>query len=655
MMKIALEDFLNYRFLSRVQFSSQGKVALSCARQNKMKNQYDSVLMKGDPETEHVFQVTSFNKEKDFIWDSEDSLLFPSVRDKQDEAEKYWEKTVFYRISTVGGEATQAFEVPYKVTAFKKISEQSGYALTLLQDLNRLDLRKASIEELKDNEDYLVLEEVPFWANGEGYVSRLRQSLAIADGKGKCEVITTPYFHVRNFKVNAAGTKILYSGLEFQHALKLESGLYLYDVKTKQTEILIKQGQLCISEFDFMKDEIIFTATDMKKWGMGQNKSFYSYNVDKKTYELICPYDFSIGSIISTDCRYGGGIVFKAWKDSIYFCSIQGTRCEVYQLQDKQIYKCFDFDGSVDCFDINDKYIVFVGSICNQLPEVYCFDRTLHQIKQWTSLNQEALLEKEISLPKECSFTNRDGIKIDGWVMKPIEFDSNLTYPGILSIHGGPRVAFGHCFFHEMQMLAAQGYFVFFCNPRGSDGKGDAFADIRGQYGQIDYHDLMDLTDHVLQQYPQLDPARLGVMGGSYGGFMTNWIIGSTPRFAAAVSQRSVSNWISDFGTSEIGFSFDLNEVQATPWTDVLKMWDQSPLKNANQVETPTLFIHSLEDYNCPISQGLEMFTALKIREIESRFCVFKGENHELSRSGKPRHRIRRLNEILNWFNHYLK
>ena len=186
-------------------------------------------------------------------------------------------------------------------------------------------------------------------------------------------------------------------------------------------------------------------------------------------------------------------------------------------------------------------------------------------------------------------------------------------------------------------------------------GGGNEFADIRGRYGKEDYSDLMKFTDEVLERYPRIDKARVGVTGGSYGGFMTNWIIGHTDRFAAAASQRSISNWVSMGYISDIGYYFADDQVGATPWNDVRLMWEQSPLKYADKVVTPTLFIHSDEDYRCPLAEGLQMFSALKYHKVDSRLCMFKGENHELSRSGKPLHRRRRLDEITNWFEKYLK
>ena len=164
----------------------------------------------------------------------------------------------------------------------------------------------------------------------------------------------------------------------------------------------------------------------------------------------------------------------------------------------------------------------------------------------------------------------------------------------------------------------------------------------------------MEFVDHVIEETPALDPERIGVTGGSYGGWMTNWIIGHTNRFKAAASQRSFSNWLSDFSASEIGPMFDVSEIGATPWEEPERLWWASPAAYVDKVETPTLFIHSLMDHNCPLSEAMQMFAAIKYCGIPSRMCLFEGESHELSRSGKPRHRVRRIREITEWMDRYL-
>ena len=195
---------------------------------------------------------------------------------------------------------------------------------------------------------------------------------------------------------------------------------------------------------------------------------------------------------------------------------------------------------------------------------------------------------------------------------------------------------------------------MIFCNPIGSDGKGTRFFEaIRGRYGTVDYESLMAFEEAALAAYPQIDPSRVAVTGGSYGGYMTNWVIGHTDRFACAVSKRSISNMVSFWGTADVGY----NSVTSKNGGDIFRaeqiLWEQSPVKYADQVKTPTLFLHSDEDYRCPLEQGIQMYTAVTVQGVDTRLVIFKGENHGLSRTGKPLNRIRRLEEMLAWFGKY--
>ena len=288
----------------------------------------------------------------------------------------------------------------------------------------------------------------------------------------------------------------------------------------------------------------------------------------------------------------------------------------------------------------------------DHVAEVYEMNRDGSGMRRITRLNDEALAGRYVARPQRIDYESA-GEKLHGWILLPEGFSKRKKYPAVLDVHGGPRCAYGETFFHEMQLWTARGFAVFFTNIRGSDGRGDAFADIRGEYGGVDYQNLMDFTDAVLKAYPNLDEKRICETGGSYGGFMTNWIIGHTDRFCCAASQRSISNWITMAYISDIGafFAADQNRLSGTmspEETEVL--WTHSPLKYAANVRTPTLFIHSEEDYRCPLAEGMQMMQAIALRGVETRMCLFHGENHELSRSGKPLHRIRRLKEITDWF-----
>jgi dipeptidyl aminopeptidase/acylaminoacyl peptidase len=275
--------------------------------------------------------------------------------------------------------------------------------------------------------------------------------------------------------------------------------------------------------------------------------------------------------------------------------------------------------------------------------------------RQLTRINQTWTASVTLSAPEGFRLT-RAGFEIDGWVMRPTGFVAGRRYPALLNIHGGPHAQYGHGLFDEFQVYAGAGYAVIYMNPRGSQGCGEAFAQaVVGDWGGGDYEDVMAGLDEALRQHPWIDPDRLGVLGGSYGGFLTSWIVGHTPRFRAACSERAVNCQYTMFGTSDIGHSFNVTQLGgALPWEDMARYIERSPLTYVKDIVTPLLIIHSEDDLRCPIEQAEQLFVALKKLRREVRFVRFPGENHELSRSGKPRHRLQRFRHILDWFGEHL-
>jgi len=240
-------------------------------------------------------------------------------------------------------------------------------------------------------------------------------------------------------------------------------------------------------------------------------------------------------------------------------------------------------------------------------------------------------------------------------VMRPVESAERIKYPTILQIHGGPHSAYGEAFFHEFQLLAAQGYALVYTNPRGSQGYGQRFtAATHHDWGGKDYEDIMRGLDAAVARYPFVDTERLGVAGGSYGGFMTNWIIGHTDRFKAAVTMRSIGNHLSQWGTSDLAFMKGFWEFPGDPWETPTWYWEHSPLAYVENVKTPLLILHSEQDLRCPIGEAEQLFAALKKLRREVVFVRFPDESHDLSRNGKPAHRVERLRWIVRWFGEHL-
>jgi dipeptidyl aminopeptidase/acylaminoacyl peptidase len=264
----------------------------------------------------------------------------------------------------------------------------------------------------------------------------------------------------------------------------------------------------------------------------------------------------------------------------------------------------------------------------------------------WSQLN--------LTAPEEINYKSFDGLQIQGWIQKPPDFDPNKTYPLILDIHGGPHAAYGWVFDHEFQWMAAKGYVVFYPNPRGSTGYGQEFGNIiQYRYPGDDYRDLMAGVDEILKR-GYVDAKKLGVTGGSGGGVLTDWTVTQTDRFAAAVSQRDISNWASWWYTADFTL-FQANWFKAPPFRDPKDYANRSAITFVEKIHTPMMFILGQADYRTPQDSGGEqLFRALKFLKRPTAMVVFPRETHELSRSGEPWHRIERLDNIVGWFDRYL-
>lgn len=303
----------------------------------------------------------------------------------------------------------------------------------------------------------------------------------------------------------------------------------------------------------------------------------------------------------------------------------------------------------------DERYLVIAVTDPLLPGDLYRVDLHTGEEVRLTAANDAFLEQIEWSSPEAFEFKASDGVTVHGWVMRPAGFEAGRRYPAILEIHGGPHAMYSHSFFHEFQLLAAQGYAVLYTNPRGSFGYGQTFVNgCRGDYGGRDYQDLMEAVDYAADHFDFIDKERLGITGGSYGGFMTNWAVGHTDRFRAAVTQRSISNWLSFYGVSDIGYFFTEGEIMGNPWEDTEKLWKHSPLAYVSNIRTPLLILHGEQDLRCPIEQAEQLYVALKRSGKETELVRFPGASHELSRSGNPGLRVERLNRIVEWFERHI-
>lgn len=313
-------------------------------------------------------------------------------------------------------------------------------------------------------------------------------------------------------------------------------------------------------------------------------------------------------------------------------------------------------ENAVACswsLDNDQTIIVYNGASLESPDELYALNLCTEETKQITRLNRRYINSRTYSVAEEVEFNNRRQ-KLMGWLVKPPNFNPKTLYPFILNIHGGPRCQYGRTFYHEMLVLAQAGYVVMYANPRGSQGYGEKFAKtIEGKWAEPAMGDLMAAVDYAIS-LGYVNKNKLGVTGGSYGGYMTNWIVTHTNRFNAAVTQRCVSDLSSMFGNSDVGWDMSW-EFGGAPWEnrDTYLKW--SPMTYIEKCTTPLLIIHSEFDLRCNIEQGDQMFTALKYLKRDVEYIRFPEEPHGLSRHGRPDRREARLKFIVEWFDKYLK
>ncbi len=654
MNRILPQDLLKYQFPSNIKAAPHSqRAAFVLTSSDETDNCYhnDLYLL----EQEAVKRLGPVNGKGEYFWEDDAHILFPGPPVKESRQQV---STTYYRLNIWDCSTEKAFELPLKAGELHPAGREMYY-FTAVIDCSHPDEysmseddREKLIRERAENADYHIIENNVYYANGNGFIENTVSALfSYSAVNGAVRRITPPDISVQAAAIVSG--KLIFSAGRRKKLPSRFGALYCYDFLTESLTVLYDKEDFIISDiFDF-NGQLLLLATDCAAYGLKQNPAFYLLKNGKMC--VFCDPDLAYGSTIASDCRYGSGNKGQVFEKSLYFIATEENRASLMELTPEgNVLPVSSAEGSVDCFTVTTGgTFLCTGLFENRPAEVYQIGNDGH-ITRLSNFNGEAIRGKYIAPPEMITIKSEEQ-RIDGWILRPINYDRTKTYPGILHIHGGPKTAFGAAFFHEMQFWASLGYFVFYCNPMGSDGRGNDFMDIRGKYGTVEYQNIMDFTDAVLAKYPEIDRNRIAVTGGSYGGFMTNWIIGRTNRFACAVSQRSISDWISFYGTSDIGTYFAADQQAADFFDTPEKLWDKSPLKYAGNITTPTLFIHSDEDYRCPIGQAQQLFTALSAKGVDAKLVWFKGENHELSRSGKPKHRIKRLTEIADWIEKYTK
>lgn len=642
MKKIGIADFCNYHFLSSLCANKSALYFIdTIAKEDK--SDYKQRLLRYDLKTNALSTIKDYEDRIPVLYVDENKLFVRKI-DKEEKKVK----TDVLVLDGASGDKKDEFILPIDVSEIKSYDDNYYLvsATIKVKDPDYYLYDEAKKDEIvkleEENSDYLEIDEYPFMFNGAGMINGNRNALFLLNKKTKeLKRITDTYMDVESYDFKDG--KILFTGVNFKTYKKKFAFVYEYDVNSGVTTTLYDKRMLITRAFYF-DDKIVVAGTYGKEISWIESPKFYTLKDNKCT--LYIDSELSLYNTIGTDVHFGKFSQFRKIDGKPYFLSAsKGSRGELFTFEDDKLVCLSDFEGTVDdAVVVNDK-IYAITTLPDRLQELEELG-----VKELTHLND--LSEYYVAKPQRIWLDKKT--KIQGWVLLPEDFDENKKYPAILDIHGGPKCAYGEIFYHEMQYWVNLGYIVFFCNPRGGDGRGNAFSDLRRQWGGIDFEDIMDFTDEVLRLYPQIDVDRVGVTGGSYGGYMTNWVVSHTNRFKCAATQRSISNMITEVTASDYGidFPYEMSFTDLHNCHD--ELWSMSPLKYANNVKTPLLFIHSFEDYRCIFPEALQYYTAIRCNGVDTKIVGFKGENHELSRSGKPKHRIKRLTEITNWMNKYL-
>ncbi len=384
-------------------------------------------------------------------------------------------------------------------------------------------------------------------------------------------------------------------------------------------------------------------------------------DVGARPENLTAGYDFDVDGAAIADQRAprGGQPSSPVWtKDALIVKTCERGRVNLQRvdLASRRVEPVTKGDEEVVAYTAtaDAKRFAIVVSNTTSIGDLFLLDAASGERRRLTSFNDEVLGELELTTPEDLWYTSFDGRKIHALVQKPPRYEAGRAYPLILNIHGGPHAAYGYTFFHEVQWMAAKGYVVLYPNPRGSSAYGQEFGNvIQYRYPGDDYKDLMAGVDELIKR-GLVDPKRMGVTGGSGGGVLTNWTVTQTDRFAAAVSQRSISDWAGWWYTADFTL-FTPRWFRGAPFEQAADFAQRSAITHVAKVKTPLMLIEGEVDWRTPAAEGGEqMFRALKYLKKPTVMVRFPDESHDLSRTGKPWHRVERLRHLVGWFDKYL-
>lgn len=683
--KFRVEDLLAFKLAGDCRISPDGtRVAYVLQEINKEKNEYDTGIWVAE-EGAAPFRFTGGSKDHSPRWSPDGKYL--AFVSKRSGSNQIW------LLPLDGGEARQLTRVKGGVAnpVWSPDSKYIAFTASLTEKGIEPEGEEPEEKDLykKYNKDVKIITRILYKMDGVGYYTDKRSQICVVPAEGgEVTQLTSGEFNHLDPTWTPDGANIVFT------ANRLPDGDYqpwhvdIWSVPRaggELTRLTPGDGKLAASEPSISPDGryIAFIGTDPAEHGYGLSRL---YLLDRQSGEirlLSAKLDRGFGNEVATDLPAPAGGRLTWSPDGRFIYAIVSDAGQVHLVRvdaatgdvtpltggDKVVYS---YSLSADCRRAAIAYAtgaspadVYLAKLDEPRPEPRvancCAVLSGGGVREvrLTNHNDDLLSGIDFPLPERFVFSAGDGHPdVDGWILRPAGFEPGKKYPTILEIHGGPMSMYGAGMFFEFQWLAAQGYAVVYSNPRGSLGYGRDFCHcIMADWGNLDYLDCMAAIETAVKRFDFVDGDRLGVAGGSYGGFMVNWIVGHTDRFKAAVTMRPVVNRWSAMGTSDTGYN-RVGQFGTENWWEEKNMapyLKQSPLLHASKIVTPLLIDSQEGDLRCPPEQAEQLYAALKFQHKTVKMVRYPGEFHGMSRTGKPWHRVHRLNMIAEWFNEYLK
>jgi dipeptidyl aminopeptidase/acylaminoacyl peptidase len=668
---IEIEDLYELVDVADPQISPNGQwIAHVRVSLDRMKNTYVRNIWLAPTDGGQPIQLSRSGKESEPRWSPDGQwLAFTSSRD--DKAQVY-----LLRVSSPGGEARQLTAMPNGATspAWSPDSRQIAFLSAMNVDERATENAAQDIDPPRDELaakhrkerqefdekkrlDPRIHTQLPYRTGTAFLDDRFKQVYIFSIDEDSSQEAKKPR-RLTDIDADCASPQWTPDGLSILTTHAADSNydepwrwqrIFRIDVETGEKSLLSDEATTDLSPYPSPDRAWIAFSNYPYETSSRSNPRLAIMRMDgSQRRDLTLEFDRSIGSYVwSPDSNH---IFLSANSD--------GNTC-IYAISvaDGTIQPILDAVIEIQNFDVGqDGGIAYSCTTPQRPPELFWQPSPSSASQQLTHYNRAYLEGVAVQETHELRFQSADRSEIQGWYLMPADFEEGKQYPLILAIHGGPHVMWGpstKTMWHEWQAQAAQGYVVFYCNPRGSDGYGETFRDgIFGAWGTNDMPDQMAGVEAMIDM-GFVDRERLVITGGSYGGYMTGWMVGHSKRFKAAVAQRGVYHLMGFYGSCDIP-QFVLDEIGVEPWEDVQKLWDQSPVAYAQDITTPLLLIHSENDYRVPISDGELFFALMRRLGKVVKMVRYPRDGHELSRSGEPEHRVSRLEHMMEWFNTYV-